>query len=84
VVTIDNAGYQKSIVKKIIAGNGDDVIAVKGNQPTLFELIRNYFAERLESDIADIACRQHLERAKSHGRLVTVRFYQFNVPAGWE
>ncbi|MEL7338509.1 MAG: ISAs1 family transposase, partial [Planctomycetota bacterium] len=83
VVTIDAAGCQKSIVAKIIAGKGDYVIAIKGNQPTLFNLIANYFADHLENDFADIACRQSEERIKGHDREDTVRYYQFNVPAKW-
>ncbi len=37
IVTIDAAGCQTAIVNKIVERGGDFVIAVKNNQPTLFE-----------------------------------------------
>ena len=35
LITIDAMGCQKEIVKQVVAGGGDCVIAVKDNQPTL-------------------------------------------------
>lgn len=43
VVTIDAMGCQENIVKHIVAAGGDYVIAVKQNQPQLFEDIDDSF-----------------------------------------
>ncbi|MDR2662724.1 MAG: ISAs1 family transposase [Treponema sp.] len=42
-ITIDAMGCQKEIVKKIREKEADYVIAVKGNQPSLYEEIQGYF-----------------------------------------
>ena len=42
-VTIDAMGCQKAIAAKIIAGHGNFVIGVKGNQPTLHDTIESFF-----------------------------------------
>ena len=39
IVTLDAAGFQKEIAKQILSQNGDDLLAVKGNQPTLKEAV---------------------------------------------
>ena len=46
VITIDAMGTQKEIAKKIIAGKGDYVLAVKGNQGFLEDDIKEAFSER--------------------------------------
>ena len=43
IVTIDAMGCQKSIVADIVAGGGDYVIAVKGNQGKLHQQITRHF-----------------------------------------
>src|SRR4051812_23317462 len=48
VVTIDAMGCQKEIAAKIIDGGGDYVLAVKENQPHLYEDIVRAFDEALE------------------------------------
>lgn len=45
IITIDAMGIQKEIVEKIRGKRGDYVLAVKRNQRTLHEEIREYFAE---------------------------------------
>ncbi len=42
-ITIDAMGCQKAIAAKIIAGDGNFVIGVKGNQPTLHDTIESFF-----------------------------------------
>jgi predicted transposase YbfD/YdcC len=43
IATIDAMGCQKKIVKKIIDQGGDYAIAVKGNQPSLFQAVDELF-----------------------------------------
>jgi predicted transposase YbfD/YdcC len=44
IVTIDAIGCQKEIAKAVVEGEGDYILAVKDNQPTLHEEIRQAFA----------------------------------------
>jgi predicted transposase YbfD/YdcC len=48
VVTIDAMGCQKEIAGEIVRGKGEFVLAVKENQPHLYEDIRQEFATVLE------------------------------------
>ncbi len=48
VVTIDAMGCQKEIAAGIVQGMGEYVLAVKENQPHLYEDIRQTFEETLE------------------------------------
>jgi predicted transposase YbfD/YdcC len=80
VVTIDAAGCQKAIAKKIIAGGGDYILALKGNHEKLFEAVREYFVKHMANDFADIKIRILEEVVKGHGRVDTLTYYQFTVP----
>jgi predicted transposase YbfD/YdcC len=70
VVTIDAMGCQTDIAKKIREKKADYILAVKDNQPTLHEDIREYF-EGLESgEIRDIPDDLWVtETEKEHGRI---------------
>jgi predicted transposase YbfD/YdcC len=48
VVTVDAMGCQKDIAAKVIAGGGEYVLAVKENQPHLYEDIARAFEEALD------------------------------------
>ncbi|TCN76283.1 ISAs1 family transposase [Shewanella fodinae] len=49
VVTLDALHCQKTTMSKIIGKNGDFVIQIKGNQPTLLEAVKAEFATRYDS-----------------------------------
>lgn len=73
IVSIDAMGCQKDIAAAIRAKQADYVLAVKKNQPTLFEHIEFIFKEAdRRPGIVDDAC-QTLD--KGHGRIET-RTYQ--------
>jgi len=44
LVSIDAAGTQTAIAAKIVSKGGDYLLAVKGNQPTLYDAIKEHFA----------------------------------------
>jgi predicted transposase YbfD/YdcC len=69
IVTIDAMGCQKAIVEQIVAGGGDAVIAVKQNQPKLFEAIESFFRESIARDFEDLQYRQHETADRGHGRV---------------
>lgn len=74
IVTIDAMGCQKEIAQKIIDAQGDYVLAVKDNQPTLHEAIREVFSDRRQDELAKRPHRQHQTTDNGHGR-VDERYY---------
>jgi predicted transposase YbfD/YdcC len=81
VITIDAAGCQREIAKKIIDGEGDYAFALKGNQGTLYDAVSEYITKHMENDFADIDARKHTEKLKGHGREDEITYYQMRVPA---
>jgi len=71
VVTIDAAGCQKDVAAQIVAKEADYVLALKGNQPTLYEQVSDYFLEQLEKEGPDRKLRHHSEVEEGHGRSET-------------
>ncbi len=69
IVTIDAMGCQKEIAKKIIDAKGDYVLAVKDNQPTLHDAIKDLFSDERQYDLLKMQHRQHQTSEKGHGRI---------------
>jgi len=67
IVTIDAMGCQKEIAKKIIAKDADYVLAVKANQGSLYEDIKELFDYAQETAFAD--CDYYKTEDKGHGRI---------------
>ena len=68
LVSLDAMGCQKSIAQKIVAGGGDYVLTVKGNQGRLLEDIQATVEQALEGQLDQGVVRQHTIRAQGHGR----------------
>jgi predicted transposase YbfD/YdcC len=68
IVTIDAMGCQKEIAGKIVDGGGDYVLAVKGNQGTLYDDIKLYF-DNMEKCKSEYDFHRKVE--KGHGRIET-------------
>lgn len=68
LVTIDAIGCQKAIAKKIVAGGGDYVLVVKGNQERLQADIQDTIAKGLEGKLPAGVVRQHTSKDEGHGR----------------
>ena len=66
LVSIDAAGCQKDIATQVVAGRGDYLLAVKDNQPRLFEDIQAMAWAALEADHAGLS--RCATEEKSHGR----------------
>lgn len=62
IVTIDAIGCQRAIARQIVDGGGDDVLALKANQPDLLADVMDSFAVAVQPD--DI--QRTVE--KNHGR----------------
>ena len=78
IVTIDAAGCQRKIVKKILKRGADYVISLKGNQSTMHDEIRAF--------MQDPAFRRKFKKAttvdKGHGRVETRTCWQTD-DIGW-
>jgi predicted transposase YbfD/YdcC len=70
VVSIDAMGCQTSVAEKIVDKEGDYVLAVKDNQPTLAQTCRETFSAYHEDPQAHPEVSEHAEvaPAKAHGR----------------
>jgi len=82
IVTIDAAGCQKAIAAKIVAGGGDYILALKGNQGNLHKSVENWITEQMENGFANVTVRTHQQTVKGHGRLDELTYYQLEVPRG--
>lgn len=80
IVTIDAAGCQRAIAAKIIDGDGDYVLALKGNQESLYEAVQDYIATHIENDFADVTARKYEEVVEGHGRTDTYTYHQLPAP----
>ncbi len=76
IVTIDAMGTQTAIAEKIKSRHGDYMLAVKGNQKTLYNDIKDYFSEKefLRKIKENGSYKKSIEKA--HGQLETREYYQ--------
>lgn len=81
VFSIDAMGCQREICKQIVESKGDYLIAVKGNQPTLFDDVKNQF-ENIPPSKTPEAYSTHRTETKAHGR-TEIREYAFTEDIEW-
>ncbi len=76
IITIDAMGTQKEIAEKIRNKRADYVLAVKGNQGTLYEDLKLYFSD--ESIRKEIEEKKSYSRTieKAHGQIEKREYYQ--------
>lgn len=75
IVTIDAMGCQKEIATKVTGKNGKFVIAVKGNQPTLYETIESFFDRHWKNgDWSTGRCNRH-HTSEQNGSRTEHRYY---------
>jgi predicted transposase YbfD/YdcC len=82
VVTIDAAGCQKEIAARIVAQEADYVLAVKENQPTLYEEVTEHFAAELDKAPRASRVRCHAQTETGHGRTETRQTVVVPAPKG--
>jgi predicted transposase YbfD/YdcC len=81
IITIDAMGTQKAIAEQIIERKADFVLALKGNQETLYNAVIDYIDKQSENDFADVQVRRLLTKDKGHGREETRSYIQLPAPA---
>lgn len=69
VVTMDAMGCQKTIARRIIAGEGDYVLALKGNHGLMHDEVENYFLQALAIDFEGVEHDVQTSLEKNHGRI---------------
>jgi len=68
LVSIDAMGCQKEIAKQIVAGSGDYLLAVKGNQERLLEDVQATVEKALNDELPPQVVLQHQTTEHGHGR----------------
>lgn len=69
VLTIDAMGCQRAVAEQINAQKGDYVLALKGNQSTLNDAVRDYFATAKAHDFQGVDFTYHESLNTGHGRI---------------
>lgn len=69
IVTIDAMGCQKEIARQIVEQGGDYVLALKENQPALYEDVKLFFEDARAREFAGIGHGSHQEVDGGHGRV---------------
>jgi predicted transposase YbfD/YdcC len=80
IITIDAMGAQKAIAAQVIDGEGDYLLALKGNQEALHQAVIDYIDEQLEGELE--GAQEHVTVEKGHGRPETRTSLQLPAPAG--
>lgn len=81
-VTIDAMGCQKEIARKIIEGEGDYLLAIKDNHPTLHEDVRFFFEDAIQQDDARLVKLAQPQVDGGHGRIETRQVWA-SAEVGW-
>jgi len=81
IVTIDAAGCQKAIAAQIVQGQGDYVLALKGNQGKLLQDVQFLLLGPLQDDHAGGSVSRYIEVEQGHGRLEARTYYQMTAPS---
>jgi predicted transposase YbfD/YdcC len=68
LVTIDAMGCQTEIAQGVVTAGADYVLAVKGNQPTLYEGVVGFFLNHLDDDFARGRVSRRETKGRGHGR----------------
>ncbi len=87
LVTIDAAGCSPAICRQIREKTGDYLLAVKDNQPTLHNAVKQVFADACETGFTEVEYSQHETIEDGHGRheerYVTVIETPKGLPDKW-
>ena len=83
IVTIDAMGCQREIVKNIVEKDADYVIAVKKNQPTLYEQIKKLFKQAIETHGKDLNMSSFNSSEMNRGREEIRNYVMLTDVAKW-
>ncbi len=80
IITIDAMGTQKAVAAQVIEGEADYVLALKGNQETLYRAVIDEIDAQLEGDPAEAG--ELVTTETGHGREEVRTYLQLPVPEG--
>lgn len=80
IITIDAIGTQKEIAKQIIKGEGDYVLALKGNHEKLHQAVIEYVDQQQEKNFRGAKARKYVTEETGHGREEQRIYVQLPVP----
>lgn len=80
IVTVDAMGCQKEIAEQIHEGVGDYVLALKENQPLLFEAVQKHFVDTHQSEAPTPQVREHTTVEKGHGWIESRQYFHSSIP----
>ena len=75
IVTIDAMGTQREIARQVIDQGGDYVLALKSNQPALYEDVRTFFEEAEARRYRGVEHDHHEHTDGGHGRIEVRRLW---------
>ena len=75
IVTIDAMGCQTEIAQKILDGDGDYVLALKGNQGNSHDAVEQLFKWEIKNKFKGVHHSKFSKVEKDHGRLETRRVF---------
>jgi predicted transposase YbfD/YdcC len=80
IVSIDAMGCHAKIAKQIKEQDGEDVLALKANQGTLYQDVVDLFADALTPQGADLLHDYHPTEDKGHGRVERRQYWTIADP----
>ena len=75
IITIDAMGTQKKIADKIYQANGDYILSLKANHPTLFQDVKTWFDSQQTADILPLPLEHTTEAG--HHRIEIRKYWAF-------
>ena len=76
IITIDAMGAQTAIAKQTVDSQADYVLALKGNQGSLYQAATDYIDEQVQTDFTNVDVRRHTTTEAGHGRTETRTYVQ--------
>lgn len=80
IVTIDAMGCQKEIAEHVHQAGADFILAVKENQPHLYEDLSDHFIHLHETNFAGMKVSHCRTKDRQHGRVEVRDYYAVPVP----
>jgi predicted transposase YbfD/YdcC len=80
IITIDAMGTQTAIAQKIVDEGADYILALKGNQGTLYDVVIDHVNEQTKTDFQGIGARRFDTVETKHGRTEKRTYIQMPAP----
>jgi predicted transposase YbfD/YdcC len=77
IITIDAMGTQKKIADKIYQANGDYILSLKANHPTLFQDVKAWFGSQQTANILPLPLKHTTE--SGHHRIEIRKYWAFSL-----